>query len=74
MRVLLRDKGSGCFYKCPEAWTACSSEAFDFRCSAAAIELVAYTRSLRERDLEILLCFDDPHYNVALPARVRRGP
>ncbi len=78
MRVLLRHKNTNNYYAGPGVWTKLPGEARDFHTSAAAIQEVFNAPELRSLELEVVLAFDDPRYNVALPApsrdRFDRGP
>jgi hypothetical protein len=65
MRVLLCDNKTGLYYQSPDQWTGDAASAKDFRSSFKAL-LFAHERSLRE--VEVLLDFGDPEYNVHLPA------
>jgi hypothetical protein len=64
MRVLLRSTKTNLFYESGSDWTADSEAAHDFGNSARAIQFVVEWRLL---NVEVVLAFDDPHYNIRLP-------
>ena len=64
MKVLLRDTRNGWYYQGPSGWTPEQDLALDVGQAARAVAL-AFEAHLR--DVEILLCYDDPRYNLVLP-------
>ncbi len=64
MRVLLRDTRTGLFFRGLREWTAEVEEAFSFRHSAEAMDLA---REHALENAEVLLSFEEPEQNVALP-------
>ncbi len=64
MRVLLHDTQNGLYYLGPSNWTPERDEALDLEQSARALEL-AFQSGLKTG--EILLCYEDPRFDIALP-------
>jgi hypothetical protein len=64
MKVFLRDIRSGWYYQGPSEWTPEQDRALDVRQAARAVAL-AFEAHLW--DVEILLCYEDPRYNLVLP-------
>jgi hypothetical protein len=64
MRVLLRHSQTGLYYLDPKQWTDRPEEAWDFKASVKALQLVT---EMKIEGVEILLWFDDPRYNLTLP-------
>jgi hypothetical protein len=62
--VFLRNTLNGWYYKGPSKWTPRQQEALDLGRSAWAVEMVFKERL---ENVEILLCYEDPRYNVVLP-------
>jgi hypothetical protein len=72
VKVFLRDTLNGWYYKAPSRWTPRQPEALDLGRLAWAVEMV-FQQHLEH--VEILLCYDDPRYNVVLPIdRLQRKP
>ncbi|SPE55700.1 hypothetical protein SBV1_2280020 [Verrucomicrobia bacterium] len=69
MRILLRHKDTGEYYRTENQWTSQAGEARDFESSAAAL---GFCVEARLREVEILLAFDDARYNIRLP--LHTGP
>jgi hypothetical protein len=63
MKVYLRDTESGSYYQEPSKWTPRQEAAHDFKQSARAVEWV-FEAHLEH--VEILLCYDDPRYDLIL--------
>lgn len=63
MKVYLRDTETGCYYQEPSKWTPQQEAAHDFKQSARAVERV-FEAHLEH--VEILLCYDDPRYDLIL--------
>ena len=64
MKVLLRSIPSGLYFQSLGQWTGQPQEANDFGTSAQAINYVAEERL---KNLELILFFDDPRYNIRMP-------
>ena len=64
MKVVLRNTVNGWYYQGPSKWTPRQQEALDLRQSARAVEIV-FLEHLE--NVEIVLCYDDPRYNLVLP-------
>lgn len=64
MRVVLRNIRTGLYLGDNEGWTADLMIARAFRHSAEAMD---FARDLQLKDLEVLLAFDEPPHQVALP-------
>jgi hypothetical protein len=71
MRVLIRHIGTGMFYQAERSWTVAPAAAWDFKASANALQLVT---ELKLTEVEILLWFDDPRYNLSLPLQGQHPP
>ncbi len=70
MRVLLRNTQTGWYYQDPSKWTPEQQAAYDLKGLSRAVEL-AFEAHLE--NVEILLCYEDPRYNLVLPV-VRAHP
>jgi hypothetical protein len=64
VKVLLRDTRNGWYYQGPSEWTPEQDLALDVGQAARAVAL-AFEAHLW--DVEILLCYEDPRYNLILP-------
>ena len=64
MRVLLLNPETGLYFQAGDEWTTRSDQAYSFKHSAEAMQL-AGEKGLR--NLEIVLAFDTPQYEVKLP-------
>lgn len=64
MHVLLRHRKTGLFYQCDDHWIGDAEAAHDFGSSANAI---LFVHERRLSDIEVILAFDDPRYNISLP-------
>lgn len=71
MRILLRHTGTGLFFESEDKWTTEPEAARDFGSSGRAIVFVT---EWGLGDVEILMAFDDPRYNITLPIRNRPVP
>ncbi len=69
MRVLLRDVQTGLYYRAGSKWTAEKAKAFDIRQMPRAVTLALEAHL---EHAEILLCYDDPSFDLTLPLD-RRG-
>jgi hypothetical protein len=64
MKVFLRNTETGWFYQEPARWTPEQVEAQDIAQVARAVELIF---AAHLENVEILLCYDDPRYDLVLP-------
>lgn len=72
MRTLLRNRVTGFYFQGVADWTKDVAIAYDFRAPERAARFVAAAR-LNARELELILAFNDPRYNVPLPIDERYG-
>jgi hypothetical protein len=63
MKVFLRNTQSGWYYQEPSKWTAAQAEALDLAQVARAVERIFEAHL---ENVEILLCYDDPRYDLIL--------
>ena len=70
MKVLLRHILTGNYYQGPSQWTTHPSQALDLKQMSAATQLAVRSRL---QNVEILLCYDHPDYNIVLPVDLSRG-
>jgi len=64
MKVLLRSTQTSQYYQSASEWTSNEQEALDLRQTSRAVELVS---DARLENVEVLLCYEDPRYNIVLP-------
>ena len=64
MRVLLRNTQTGWYYQEPSKWTPEPDSACDLEQLPHAVNLAFEARL---EDVEVLLSFDDPQFNLTLP-------
>jgi hypothetical protein len=64
MKVFLRDTQNGWYYQEPSKWTPEQEAALDVTQVARAVELIFEAHL---ENMEILLCYDDPRYDLVLP-------
>jgi len=64
VKVFLRNTLNGSYYQGPSKWTPSQLEALNLDQSARAVEMV-FQEHLE--DVEILLCYDNPQFDVLLP-------
>jgi hypothetical protein len=64
MKVLLRNTQTNHYYQSASEWTPDEQEALDLKQTSRAVELVF---DARLENVEVLLCYDDPRYNIVLP-------
>jgi len=64
MKVFLRNTQTGWYYQEPSKWTPAQEEALDLALVARAVERIFETHL---ENVEILLCYDDPRYDLILP-------
>ena len=67
MRVLLRHAQTGAFYQSAEHWVERAEDAWDFKSSASALQLVS---EMKLEGVDIVFWFDDPRYNMILPIKL----
>ena len=65
MRIVLQDRKSLLYFKSADDWTANVAEAYDFRQLMVAMDFV---RTARISNLDVLLSFANPEYDVRLCA------
>ena len=71
MRTLLRNTKTGLFYRSEKEWTGDMAGAHDFCSSANAIQLAF---EWRLKDMEVVLAFEDPRYNITMRLNARPEP
>ncbi len=64
MKVLLRNIVTGQYYQGPSRWTSDMESALDLKQTSKAVQLVFDSRL---ENVEVVLCYDDPRYNIVLP-------
>jgi hypothetical protein len=64
VKVVLRNILNGWYYQGPSKWSPRQQEALDLAQLSWAVEMVFKERL---ENVEIVLCYDDPQYNVVLP-------
>ena len=64
MKVLLRDSQTGLYYQEPSKWTAEQDAALDLHRMSRAVAL-AFEAHLE--NVEVLLSFDDPQFDLVMP-------
>jgi hypothetical protein len=64
MKVFLRDTQNGWYYQEPSKWTPEQGAAQNLAQVARAVELIFEAHL---ENVEILLCYDDPRYDLILP-------
>ena len=69
MRILLQQKNSGLYFKELGAWTLNAAEATDFLSSTKAL---AFCAANKISDVQLVLKFDEQHYDIVLPTTVAR--
>jgi len=69
MKVFLRNTLTGHFYQAPSQWTADEAKALDLKQMSQAIELAF---GAHMENVEVLLCYEDPRYNITLPVAMSR--
>jgi len=70
MKVFLRNTVTGNYYQGPSQWTADPEKALDLKQMSQAVELAF---GARLEDVEVLLCYDDPRYNIVMPVARSRS-
>jgi hypothetical protein len=71
MKVLLRNTLTGNYYQGPLQWTAHPGQALDLKQMSNATQLAVASHL---KNVEILLCYDQPDYNIVLPVDLSRSP
>jgi hypothetical protein len=69
MRILLQQKNTGLYFKRLGEWTVNAAEATDFLGSTKAL---AFCTANKLSDVQLVLKFDDQHYDIVLPTTVGR--
>jgi hypothetical protein len=64
MKVFIRSTKNGWYYQEPSTWTPDQGAASDLEQVARAVERIFQARL---QDVEILLCYDEPRYDLVLP-------
>jgi hypothetical protein len=64
MKVLLRNTRTNQFYRGPDGWTPDAEQALDVKQTSRAVELIF---DVGLENVEVLLCYEDPRYNIVLP-------
>ena len=64
MKVFLRNTLTHHYYQGSFSWTPNQEEALDLKQTSRAVELVFDSRL---ENVEVLLSYDDPRYNIVLP-------
>ncbi len=64
MKVFLRNTETGWFYQGPSQWTPDQTTALNLEQVARAVSRIFETHL---ENVEILLCYDDPRYDLVLP-------
>jgi len=72
MRTLLRNTATGFYFQTVDNWTAQAENAFDFKSTERAIQFVRDT-PINTSDLELILAFGDPRFDIRLPIDERFG-
>ncbi|MCU0785226.1 MAG: hypothetical protein MUF81_14485 [Verrucomicrobia bacterium] len=69
MRILLQQKNSGLYFKELGVWTPDAGDATDFLSSTKAL---AFCAAKKISGVQLVLKFDEQHYDIVLPATVGR--
>jgi len=70
MKTLLHHKNKDLYFKGVSEWTESVEAAFDFRMAERAVRFVREAK-LPKTEMELVLAFDDPGFNVAIPVDQR---
>ena len=70
MKTLLRDKVNSLYFQGVSDWTPSLEQAFDFRMAERAVKFVR-DAGLSKTEMELVLAFENPRYNVAVPVDQR---
>jgi len=68
MRSLLRSITTRLYFEFDDKWVGDITRAHDFGSSARAIQFAVENRL---KDIEVVLAYDDPHYDISIPFRTR---
>jgi hypothetical protein len=69
MRILLQQKNTGLYFKALGAWVTNAADASDFLSSTRAL---AFCAANKLADVQLVLKFDEQHYDIVLPTTVGR--
>lgn len=69
MRILLQQKNTGLYFKEIGEWVTDAGSATDFLSSTKAM---AFCASHKISDVQLVLKFDEQHYDIVVPAPVGR--
>ena len=74
MRTLLRNTKTGFYFQGVDDWTKSPNAAFDFKLKLTE-RVIRFVRDARlnTTELELVLAFDDPSFNITLPIDERFG-
>jgi len=72
MRTLLRNTTTGFYSEARDKWTSHPEQAFDFTSTERVIRFVRNSQ-LETNELEVILAFDNPEFNITLPINGRFG-
>ena len=70
MKTLLRDKVNRLYFQGVSDWTPSVERAFDFRMADRAVKFVR-DAGLSKTEMELVLAFENPLYNVTVPVDQR---
>ncbi len=70
MRVVIRNIKTGLFCAGGGEWAAQAEQAQDFSTAARAI---SFAFEAKLKDVEVLLCFEDPRYNIRFPLNAQES-
>jgi len=70
MKTLLRDKVNRLYFQGVSDWTTSAEQAFDFRIADRAVKFVR-DAGLSKKEMELVLAFENPLYNVTVPVDQR---
>jgi hypothetical protein len=70
MKTLLHHKSKDLYFKGVSEWTKQVDAAFDFRMAERAVRFVR-DANLPRTEMELILAFDSPGFNVAIPVDQR---
>jgi hypothetical protein len=71
LKVFLRNRDTGLFFQTLDKWTTARQRALHFKSSARAIKTVS---DLRLQNMEIVLSFGNPAYDVMAPVGGDQSP
>jgi hypothetical protein len=75
MKTLLHHKSKNLYFKGVSEWTNSVEAAFDFRMAERAVRFIREAK-LPRTEMELILAFENPGFNMAIPVdqRFERGP